>query len=544
MTGRGTQSPAEHGPSRDAEGVWHRVHPFTPFVRSWLLLVALVWGIGNTFLDDVISALVKHEPINVDVGGAVQLVGAGLALAVLCGVLGLLIGLGLLSWWFTRYQITDEHVRFRSGWLFRTQRQARLDRVQGIDIERRFLPRILGLASLKFDVADGGISAMELSYLRRDHARQLREQLLAAAHRAAAQEDPAQAQLQGTGDGDPAAATVGDLTDRPDAAGKGPGRRGPRDGVDVRVAQKHGLLGEQDELRRVSTVPTGRVVLSLVCSPPAVVVAVLAVVSLVSTAWFPGALIVVLPSVLPFLLAVISGLYSRLEKSWGFTLSEVPSGVRTRAGLFNERSSTLPTGRVQALEVTKPLLWRFFDGHRVVVVTAGKGGAADAESLGSLVLPVGTAENVREVLELLLPLEEIPVELVSEGLNGIGGTGAFTTSPRRARWLDPITWRRTGYAMDDSSLVLRGGRLTRHTSVIPHHKTQSTALAQGPVDRRMRLSGFAVHTIPGSVTTSVDHLDVEQARELQRRQAELARAARDRVNGGMLERAPIGRSDG
>ena len=76
-------------------------------------------------------------------------------------------------------------MRFRSGWLFRTQRQARLDRVQGIDIERRFLPRILGLASLKFDVADGGSSVLELSYLGREHAQQLRRQLLVAAQRAA-----------------------------------------------------------------------------------------------------------------------------------------------------------------------------------------------------------------------------------------------------------------------------------------------------------------------------------------------------------------------
>ncbi|MFL0448361.1 PH domain-containing protein, partial [Corynebacterium xerosis] len=117
----------------DAEGVWHRVHPLTPFVRSWLLLVALVWGIGNAFVDDLVSSLVKHEPLEVNVSGAVEVVGLGLALAVLCGALGVLIALGLLSWWFIRYQITEDHVRFRSGWLFRTQRQARLDRVQGID---------------------------------------------------------------------------------------------------------------------------------------------------------------------------------------------------------------------------------------------------------------------------------------------------------------------------------------------------------------------------------------------------------------------------
>lgn len=564
-------------PQRDAEGVWHRVHPLTPFVRSWLLLLALAWGIGNTFLDDVLSALVKHEPLNVDVGGAVQLVGAGLALAVLCGVLGLLIGLGLLSWWFTRYQITEEHVRFRSGWLFRTQRQARLDRVQGIDTERRFLPRVLGLSALKFDVADGGSSVLQLSYLGREHAQQLRRQLLVAAHRAAAQHgsagttppeasadqspraptapdgaraaEDAQASVDGAGRvapwsaptagaansaaADQGAATPGAVapgTGAPEAAGAARGGRS-RDGVDVRVAQKYGLLGEQDELRRVFTVPTGRVLLGLVLSPPAVVLVVLALVAAGLSVWFPEALVVVLPSSLPPLLGVVSGLYSRLEKSWGFTLSEVPSGVRTRAGLFNERSSTIPTGRVQALEVTAPLLWRVFGGHRVVIVTAGKGGTSDAEGLGSVVLPVGTWDEVRELLGLVLPLADAPEGLVSEGIIGIGGSGRFTTSPRRARWLDPLTWRRTGFAVDDSSLVLRWGRLARHASVVPHHKTQSVALRQGPVERRFGLSGFAVHVTPGSVTTSVAHLDAATARELQWRHAELARAARERVDG-------------
>ena len=127
------------------------------------------------------------------------------------------------------------------------------------------------------------------------------------------------------------------------------------------------------------TVPTARVLLGLVCSPLTVVLVLLALVVAGLAVWLPEALVVVLPSAIAPVLGLVSGLYSRLERSWGFTLSEVPSGVRTRAGLFNERSSTIPTGRVQALEVTAPLLWRGFGGHRVTVTTAGKGGAAELE---------------------------------------------------------------------------------------------------------------------------------------------------------------------
>ena len=45
----------------------------------------------------------------------------------------LLVAGFFLSWWFTRYQVTDDHVRVNSGVLFRQHRQARLDRVQATD---------------------------------------------------------------------------------------------------------------------------------------------------------------------------------------------------------------------------------------------------------------------------------------------------------------------------------------------------------------------------------------------------------------------------
>lgn len=539
---------------------WHRVHPLTPYVRSWLLIVALVWGVGNTFLDDVLAAVVYGESLDVDIAGTVQLVGLGLVAAVLCGVLGLVIGLGVLSWWFTRYQITPDHVRFRNGAIFRTQRQARLDRVQGIDIERKFLPRIFGLASLKFDVADGGSTALELSYLPRDKARELRHQLLGAVREASrdsaaaqggARRDARSVHAHDDAAGSPPAATaprteahrLAPWDQSPHAqelrasldqrdAGRSPRVEEERS-REVRTAQRLGLLtdqDDQDQQRRVFTVPTSRVLLSLLLSWSTVSAVFFAIVAVVVWRWEPEALRVLIPSYLPVVIMIVSGLYSRLESSWGFTLSQVQVGVRVRSGLLNERSSTIPVGRVQALQVSKPMLWRVFNGHRVRVSTAGKGGADDLEGLNSLVLPVGSPENVAEILELVLPLAEPPTDLVRDGLNGIDGDQDYTTSPRRARWMDPLTWRRTGFAMDPAVLALRWGRLNRNVSVIPHHKTQSLGLQQGPVERRMKLASIHAHMIAGPVTTAIYHLDVQQAKDLLARQTERARVARDRAN--------------
>lgn len=501
----------------ETDGQWLRVHPLTPYVRSWLLIVALVWGTANVFLDDVISAVVSGEPLDVDVTGPVQAMGAGVAVAVLCGVVGVMIGLGVLSWWFTRYQVTPEHVRFRSGMVFRTQRQARLDRVQGIDVERKFLPRLLGLASLKFDVADGGSSALELSYLGRDEARELRQQLLVAA-RAAIREEPRPAPWDNSPQARRARADIGS------------GLAHEQRSREIRVADRLGLLTDgtdQDQGRRVFTVPTTQVVLSMLLSGGAVFGVVMAVVAVVVAVREPDSLRFLLPACIPGLVGVASGLYKQLERGWGFTLSEVQEGVRIRYGLLNERSSTIPAGRVQALQVSEPALWRVFGGHRVRVTTAGKGGGGDLADFETLVLPVGSAENVEQILRLVLPLTEPPTELVRSGLTGMGQGQGYVTSPRRARWLDPITWRRTGFAMDESVLALRWGRLSRHVSVIPHHKTQSFGWEQGPLERRMNLAGVHVHMILGAVTTRLYHLDADDVSRLQVRQTAAARSARD-----------------
>ena len=61
-------------------------------------------------------------------------------------------------------------MRVNTGFLFRQHRQARLDRVQAIDIVQPLLARIFGLAELKFEVADAGESAVRLAYLPLDAA--------------------------------------------------------------------------------------------------------------------------------------------------------------------------------------------------------------------------------------------------------------------------------------------------------------------------------------------------------------------------------------
>ena len=155
------------------DGGWHRVHPASPFVRGWVALAA----IGFFFGRDTFERMLQGGPlIDERVAGRAPWLLLGGGMVLLLTVAGY-----ILSWYFTRYQVAEGYVRVNTGFLFKQQRQARLDRVQAIDIVQPLLARIFGLAELKFEVADAGESAVKLAYLRMDEARQLRATILARA---------------------------------------------------------------------------------------------------------------------------------------------------------------------------------------------------------------------------------------------------------------------------------------------------------------------------------------------------------------------------
>jgi putative membrane protein len=116
------------------------------------------------------------------------------------------------------------------------------------------------------------------------------------------------------------------------------------------------------------------------------------------------------------------------------------------------------------------------------------------------------------VLALIMPdLGDLggqrPEDVVSAGLSGSEGHGGFVTSPRRAAWLDPLVWRRTGFRVTGRVLLLRRGFLTRTLDLVPHARAQSCALTQGPLQRRLGLVTFELHSTQGPVTPALPQVD-------------------------------------
>jgi putative membrane protein len=465
---------------------WRRVHPASPFVRGWVALAALFFFFGR----DAFERLLRGEPV-FDERFAERapwvLIGGGAVL--------LLIVLGyVLSWYFTRYQVADGYVRVNTGFLFKQQRQARLDRVQAIDVVQPLLARIFGLAELRFDVADAGKAAVHLAYLRIGEAQELRATILAQA-----------------GGGAPGPAQ--------------PGEPGPPAAAAMEAPEQ-----------AVLTVPPSRLAGSLVLSEQSVVIVLGAAASVVLSAVTEnrGFYFYLIPAGL----GLIAAYWNSFTKGYNFTAAVSPDGIRLRYGLLDTQAQTLPPGRIQALQVSQPPLWRIFGWYRIQVNVAGYGteGSQGQASSRTTLLPVGTLAEVLSMLALVLPDPGTPdpVRVFTAGLHGLAPAagnaydGGFVTTPRRARLLAPLSWRRNGFTATDTALLIRSGRWWRHLVLVPHQRTQSMSLQQGPLARRFGVVDLVLHTTAGPVAPRLTQAGLAEGRALLDAQAARARTARKR----------------
>jgi putative membrane protein len=187
------------------------------------------------------------------------------------------------------------------------------------------------------------------------------------------------------------------------------------------------------------------------------------------------------------------------------------------------------------VSVSQPLLWRPFGWWdiRINRATRAGNGATTNQQVSSIVLPVGDADDVRQVLEIILPglvgvavvgpdasrdrMREGSAEAVSvvdESLTTSGDRGGFVHSPPRGAWLRPLSSRRNGYRFVPGAVLLRLGAVWRSLVVVPLPRVQSVRVAQGPLERALRLAEVHVHTVQGPVTARVGALDAHDAMRL------------------------------
>jgi putative membrane protein len=480
----GPLSASEKAAERFTDGEWHRLHAATPLLRGGIFFVAVLGFILSNLRERIVNFFVGGPDFGGDpIDQIVNHGWEGWVLLAIAGGLTLAIGAFYLSWRMHTFRITGDAVEVRSGIFFRIQRKARLDRIQGINVVRPLLARIFGAAKLDITVA-GHDANVQLSYLGSSLADGLRADVLRLASGVRAVEQ-AQAQVQ--------AGAVPDLLTRR---------------VNEFLAPE--LDPNAAPPQSVVKIPPLRLLGSLILSGFTIFVLIIVLLLILAAASGQLWLLFV---ILPGLLGSSSFYINRFAKSLRYSVAGTADGVRVGFGLLTTSNETLPPGRIHAVEVMQPLMWRPFGWWQIRIDTAGhskeKGAAGQPNTT---MLPVGDVEDVARVLSLVLPgfATEQHRAVIGAGMTS-RGRDSFTGSPRRAAWIRPFSWQRTGYTVLDGVILLRRGFVWRSLAIVPLARLQSLEIEQGPIDRVLGLARARLHTVSGPVHPRLPGVDREQS---------------------------------
>lgn len=515
-----------------AADAWHRVHPVSPIINAWQVIAALVAIITYRGVSAYSSGAPSGWEILNGIAEAFHL--RGVLMATVAVVIAVLVVSGLYSWlqWrATAYAVDGGAVWFRSGIVFRTNRHARLDRIQSVDIHLPLLGRILGLGRLSIEVAGGAGSSFTIGFLRATELDELRAHILALA--AGLEVGPAGEGAQPGAPARPAADSPGRVSGALEAeAARGAARRG--------AFTSSAPIAPENVLYEVGA---GPLIGSLLLTVPMMVLLVVLVAVVAASAWAIAARgAVAAPSlfaVVPLVVASGSVLWGRFNAEFAFTAAASPDGIRIRRGLTDSRNQTIPPGRIHAIEIRQPLLWRLKGWYRVTMTQAGNSVKMGKENNGGnnelvsarVLLPVGSRAQAE--LAVWMVVQDLGVPDPAAFVDSVfapthAGAGAhFTRVPRRARLVDPLVRRRRAYALTDSLFVIRDGWLTRRCALIPLARIQSTHILQGPVERRLDVATVRADLVPGVVSHTARHVDRRGAQLLWKRLEDASRVRRE-----------------
>ena len=416
--------------------------------------------------------------------------------------LGLLIAAGIvlalagaycyLSWRKTRYAVSNTAIWYRAGILTRTQRHARLTRIQTINVSYSLVGRILGLGYLDIEVAGGADSNIKLGLLPAAQLEELRALLLALASGA-----------------------IDEVVDPADVTG-----------ASARAATaKTPLEAPERPVFRVGFV-------TLLSSMLATIDNAIALFFGVFLIGLNGFLvgIVGVTSIMSFLgilagaFSLLVGVWARFDREFGFTAAIAADGVRIDRGLTARRHVTIPPGRIHAVEVTQPLIWRLFGWYRVEITQAGnaahtqdeknKGMQVDVAS--DVLLPVGTRVEAIQAIAMAIPDLGVddPDGFLESLRSGTREDRWMTPIPRGAKILDPLEYGRRAYGLTDTVFAIRDGFFNLRFSIIPLTRIQSVSLHQGPVQRWRGVASVRAELVPGPVASMAEHVEAGRCLEL------------------------------
>jgi putative membrane protein len=390
-------------------------------------------------------------------------------LELVIAILVVMLAISAVSWYVTGYEIMSRELRVSEGLLWRRTRAIPLERLQAVDIVRPLLARLTGLAELRLEVVGAGKAEAPLAFLRLSEATALRERLLAL-------------------------------------AGGAPSTAAPTPAEPEAIAPTERLL---------HTVDNRRVLLGQLLTPHAWTVPIALLVTVVPYARERHWTFVAAGSLLTAFIGVVQVPVRRILDDWNFRIGADAAGLRLHHGLLDTRNQTVPPRRVQAIGITRPLLWRIPGWLHVRIDVAGYGQHdRQAGMRAGVLLPVAEPATARAVVHEVLGVDVDAVALYA--------------APARARWLAPLRQPYLCAGLTDEVVASTDGLLTRRLVVAPLARIQSVRVVQGPVQRLLRLADVHVDTAAGALHVVAPHRDVRDAYALADTLSVASRAARSR----------------
>ena len=509
-------------PNPPDPGAWRRTSPFAVVffvgktlrsaVRGYIQLVA-------TF--GAIAVLVKGAP------HAPLLIPAAIA-AVIAGA--------VLKYWFFRFRITEDRILIREGVFRKTALDLPFDRIQGINVRRSPVDRLLGLVTVRLDTAGSETTEGELPCVRAALADELRARIGTVERTRGANTEATadQEEVDGKAHGDH---TSGELLLKLGAGDMiriGIGRdnillalmlvgaawRRPRE-LPYRFAETFGF--SEDFVR-----PALETAEATIAGSDAL-----------GDTTFAGGLVL---AALAAVLAV--GIGTALLRYHGFTLRREGTAYRSRGGLLTQREVVVETTRIQQLTLYQDVVMRCLRRYRLRVQPATDVDASQHHDVPDVLevplLGPRLADALRsrvfgrEGAGLMLlpktgPFTRVSPLYIQALLMRIGGAPALggallllsIIGPTRAwaafsgvwclAWLligglvALQRWRRQGYLHDSDGLAIRSGLVGRRVDAFLFRKAQSVTVRRSPLERR---SGLATLEIAlASDTLTVPYID-------------------------------------
>lgn len=486
------------------ESQWRRVHPVTPLARTWAVFAAFLAFITYQNIQ------ILHEIADT---GVVEFFGLKwIFIGIFVVILLIILIAGVLSWLSWRrmaYAVTDEAVFYREGILNRVQRHARLSRIQAVNISHPLIGRIFGLGRIDIEVAGGVDSNFKIGLLKTDDLEALRREIMMKS--AGAKREAAAISIPEGGAGTPA--TLGATTPATS---------------DQATANTRKVPAEfDDRARLIFKVPPMRLLGSLITNIGQIlgflfgfIMASLAVASM-AVLWAPGT------AMLPLLfsaVALFGWAWSQFSGNYNFTAYVTPDGIRVTSGLTATRAQTIAPNRIHGVTVRQPFFWRYFGWFKVEIIQAGFVSNAEDKVDHSILLPVGTRDEMLQALWMVYPDLGVdrPIDVINFGIEGEGAGFGFTKNPEQSKLFDPLVWRRRAIALTDVAILIRDGRLTRTFTVLPYGRLQSTKLIQGPWDRKRDLVNVTFNMVQARTNNAILHLDAQQGVAIHKEVSRLA----------------------